>query len=78
VLNDINRDLINVYEVIKEDVDRLVKELKSLENNSDFYYSMRELDRSPKFKKKSKVKKAARLIYLNKTCYNGLFRVNSQ
>ncbi|MGD1808332.1 DNA adenine methylase [Dapis sp. BLCC M126] len=81
VINDKNQELINCYEVVRDSLDDLIEELRNhQENNSaDYFYEIRDLDRSPKeYKKLSKVKKAARIIYLNKTCYNGLFRVNSQ
>lgn len=78
VVNDFNKDLVNTYLTIRDNVDSLIEELQSYRNNLDFYYQIRELDRNPSFfEKLSDIKKAARLIYLNKTCYNGLFRVNS-
>ena len=78
VINDFNHDLIHTYEVIRDDVDSLVQLLTSYKNDVNFYYKIRELDRNPRiFKKLSSVEKGARIIYLNKTCYNGLFRVNS-
>ena len=80
-VNDINPELINLYEVIKNDIDSLLAELTELEqkNNAKDFYKIRWLDRDPKkFEKLSDVKKAARIIYLNKTCFNWLFRVNSQ
>ena len=78
VINDFNRDLIHTYEVIRDDVDSLLQLLSSYKNDVNFYYKIRELDRNPRlFKKLSAVEKGARIIYLNKTCYNGLFRVNS-
>ena len=78
VINDFNRDLIQTYEVIRDDVDSLLQLLSSYKNDVNFYYKIRELDRNPRlFKKLSAVEKGARIIYLNKTCYNGLFRVNS-
>lgn len=76
VLNDYNKELINVYNVIKGNPEELISDLKSHENNSDYYYKIRALDRNKKFAKLSDLKKASRIIYLNKTCYNGLFRVN--
>lgn len=79
VLNDSNEELINVYEVIRDAPDELINLLKIHEKNNcaDYYYRIRELDRnSNDFSKLSKVERAARIIYLNKTCYNGLFRVN--
>lgn len=73
-----NSEIINVYEVIKTEVDKLIAELKKYKNTQDYYYQVREMDRAPTFDKLSKIQRAARIIYLNKTCYNGLFRVNSQ
>lgn len=79
VINDINSELINAYLVIKNNVDELIEDLRKHENTSDYYYKIRDLDRDKnRFSKLSDVEKASRLIYLNKTCFNGLFRVNSQ
>jgi DNA adenine methylase len=79
VVNDLNSEIINVYNVIKNDVDNLIEELKDHLNNPEYFYKLRCLDRDEKkFGKLSDVEKAARIIYLNKTCFNGLFRVNSQ
>lgn len=77
VVGDLNKELINVYQVIKDNVSKLVFELKLHQNTAEYFYSLREIDRDPKaFLKLSPIKKAARVIYLNKTCYNGLYRVN--
>lgn len=78
IINDYNAELINVYEVIKNEPKPLLELLeihKSL-NSADYFYEIRELDRDDKYDNLSSVEKAARIIYLNKTCYNGLFRVN--
>lgn len=80
VINDINRDLIDVYKVIKDNVEDLIKELKKdkYSNTSEAFYDIRELDRQPKkYNNLTGIQKAARILYLNKTCYNGLYRVNS-
>ena len=79
IINDYNKELINVYKTVRDSLNDLLDELKVHEekNSSDYYYEIRSLDRGAKFKKMSDVKKAARIIYLNKTCYNGLYRVNS-
>ena len=77
-VNDINIDLILVYTVIKDDVDSLISELSTYKNDSEFFYNLRNLDRdTTKFSALSDVQKAARVIYLNKTCFNGLYRVNN-
>lgn len=77
-INDINMDLICVYTVIKESVDELIEELKKYKNEPDFFYSVRDWDRDrEKYQSLSDVEKAARILYLNKTCYNGLYRVNN-
>lgn len=79
IINDSNEELINVYKTVKENPDDLIKLLEQhAENNSeDYFYKIRALDRSSEYDKLSNVEKAARIIYLNKTCYNGLYRVNS-
>lgn len=78
VINDVNREIVNVYNTVKNEVENLITELKSYENDADFYYKIRAIDRVENFSNLSNVKKAARVIYLNKTCFNGLFRVNRQ
>lgn len=80
VINDYNPELINVYRVVRDNPDTLIDLLKEHEekDDSDYFYSIRALDRSDEIKELSDEAKAARIIYLNKTCYNGLFRVNSQ
>ncbi len=76
VINDINAEIVNVYRTIKRDAEKLIKKLKTFKNEADFYYKVRGMDREQGFEKLSPVDRAARIIYLNKTCFNGLFRVN--
>ena len=80
ILNDLNSELINMYRVIKYKPEELIAELKCFQNshNAEFYYHIRNLDRTDALSKMSDVVKAARTIYLNKTCFNGLYRVNSK
>jgi len=77
VINDVNHHLINVFRVIKNDVDSLIEDLKKHKNEEEYYYKIRALDRSDGFDEMTNIEKASRILYLNKTCYNGLFRVNS-
>jgi DNA adenine methylase len=78
-INDLNSELINCYKVIKTDPEELFslcqKHKKS--NSKEYFYGLRDLDRTEKFQELSPLERAARIIYLNKTCFNGLFRVNS-
>ncbi len=77
-VNDINVDLIRVYNVIKNDVEFLITALQDYKNEADFFYAVRDWDRDKeRYSSLSDVQKAARILYLNKTCYNGLFRVNN-
>lgn len=79
IVNDTNIELINVYRVIKENPEALIDLLKNYERSHcpQFYYSIRNLDRDiESFSQLSNLNKAARTIYLNRTCYNGLYRVN--
>ena len=80
IINDFNSELINVYTVIRDYSEELIKELQFHKDNntSEHFYAVREYDRKPEFfSQMTPVQKAARVIYLNKTCYNGLYRVNS-
>ena len=78
---DVNAELVNSYNVIKSEVEDLITLLKrhKKKHNADYYYQIRSIDRDPDYNFKfSTVERAARIIYLNKTCFNGLYRVNSQ
>lgn len=78
-INDYNPELTNLYEIIKNKPQELIKELSKHLNTEEYYYALRRLDREPaKYKRISKVKKASRFIFLNKTGFNGLYRVNKQ
>jgi len=72
-ISDMNPDLINTYKVIRDDLDALIAELRKFEklNDSDSFYKIRAANYE------GNAKQAARFIYLNKTCFNGLWRVNS-
>ena len=81
VINDLNSELINCYLVIRDNPVELMKELEKhannfKERNDAYYYEVREWDRLSTFKDRTNIEKAARTIFLNKTCYNGLYRVN--
>ena len=78
VINDINADLIQMYEVIRDSVEELITELETHTNDSEHFYEVRDWDRNREtYGLLTNIEKAARIIYLNKTCYNGLFRVNN-
>jgi len=76
VLSDMNPELIITYHVIKTDVQDLIKKLKEhqTKNNKEYYLKIRRQD----INKLSAVNTAARFIYLNRTGFNGLYRVNRQ
>ncbi|MBX7138604.1 MAG: DNA adenine methylase [Oligoflexia bacterium] len=76
-LSDLNPELIATFAAVRDKVGEVIKLLKSYPYESAFYYKMRASDREPGFAHWSPVRRAARLIYLNKSCYNGLYRVNS-
>ena len=79
ILIDINKELINCYKVIKNNVKELIELLKNHKNERDYYYQIRALDRKPQiYTKLTAVEKASRTIFLNRCCYNGLYRVNSK
>lgn len=78
IVNDFNGELINCYKVIKKSPQELIEKVAEFKNTKEFFYKVREQDRSPDFNLLTPTEKAARILYLNKTCFNGLFRVNSQ
>lgn len=78
VINDLNSDLMEMYRVVRDNPHELIESLKQHENSPEYFYRLRNLDRDREaFSALSPVQKASRLIYLNKTCFNGLFRVNA-
>lgn len=70
VLSDLNEELIKTYEAIKTDSDSVISMLKTYPYDKDFYYKMRQS------RPRTLHRQAARFIYLNRTCWNGLYRVN--
>ncbi|HHY58388.1 MAG TPA: DNA adenine methylase [Chloroflexi bacterium] len=75
-LSDLNEELVDTYLAVRNRVDDVIAILRKHEANHshDYYYHVRAADR--KMHQLTQVEKAARLIYLNRTCYNGLYRVN--
>nr|WP_217702915.1 DNA adenine methylase [Metamycoplasma hominis] len=79
-INDINSELVLAYKCFtkKESFDKLksLLDLHTSKDSNEYYYQIRDLDRQPEYKNLSDEEKAARIIYLNKACFNGLYRVN--
>jgi DNA adenine methylase len=76
VLNDFNSELICAYRAIKNYPETLYEHLQTHLNTPEYYYNIRELDRNESFQQLSELERASRFIYLNKTAFNGLWRVN--
>lgn len=84
-ISDINAELINAYQVVKNDVDNLIAKLNEMQmlflpmdenGRKYFYYTVRERFNSTTLTEETATEKAAQFIFLNKTCFNGLYRVN--
>ena len=81
VINDFNAELINTYKVIRDNSEELIRLLQEHKekNDVDYFYEVRSWDRdSVVYDALTDVEKAARTIYLNRTCFNGLYRVNKR
>ena len=78
ILIDINEELTNTYKVIKYHIEELIIDLHQHIYEKKYYYQIRNVDRTDEYKTWSDVRRASRLIYLNKCCFNGLYRVNSK
>jgi DNA adenine methylase len=72
ILSDSNEELVNAYIIVRDQVNKLIDGLQHFVNEEKFYYQVREQKPS----ELSEIQRAARMIYLNKTCFNGLYRVN--
>jgi DNA adenine methylase len=74
ILSDINPELVNVYTCVRNSVEDVIAQLNyhAARHSHDYYYQIRSHEPN------LPIERAARLIYLNKTCFNGLYRVNSQ
>jgi DNA adenine methylase len=77
ILSDANSELINAYEQVRDNLPEVIGYLKQWGYTRETYAKVRDYDWELDFKSKNPAFRAARFIYLNKTCYNGLYRVNS-
>jgi len=86
-IGDINKELINTYNAVKNDVEELIVKLTKLQfefipmdenRRKNYYYSIREKFNNLGLNENTATEKAALFIFLNKTCFNGLYRVNKK
>lgn len=73
-LSDLNKDLVTTYNVIKNNVNELIKSLKKHAHDKEYFLTIRERDPE----QLTDIEVASRFIYLNKTCFNGMYRVNKK
>lgn len=80
IVGDLNKELITLYKVIKNNPKELISKLIEHESYhcEEYFYKIRSLDRQENFAYLPDIDIAARMVYLNRTCFNGLYRVNKQ
>ncbi len=74
IIADSNPELINMYREVAANIDEVIRYLRKYENTSEMFYAVREQE----WTQLPKAEAAARTIFLNRTCFNGLYRVNKQ
>lgn len=74
ILNDINHNLIDMYKAVKYDPFSVFSELRKYEISKEYYYAVRAIEPIDL----DNIQKAARFIYLNRYCFNGLYRTNNK
>ena len=77
-ISDMNEELINLYQVVRDNVDELIDDLQKHDISKEYFMEIRNIDRTEEYQNWSDIKKASRFIYLNRTCFNGMYRVNSK
>ena len=83
IINDINKELVNTYRQIKNNVEELLKNLENIDasiygDGKEYYYDIRDKFNHKIKKNETDVEQAAMFLFLNKHCFNGLYRVNSE
>ena len=77
-ISDMNEELINLYQVVRDEVDELIYDLQKHDISKEYFMEIRNIDRTEEYQNWSDVQKASRFIYLNRTCFNGMYLVNSK
>ena len=77
-ISDMNEELINLYSVVRDNVYELIEDLGKHEVSKEYFLESRNIDRTEQYAKLSNIERASRFIYLNRTCFNGMYRVNSK